>query len=289
MRVPALASAALILLSAVAYADGYQSKPAIAPGPTGWHYQFTPHDLHDWDANHVPVLADLPIGGRTRKVVMVANRNGFFYTLDRATGELLVAKPFIDPTWAKKIGADGRPVLLPGHTPTEAGTLTCPQLNGGTSFMSPSFDPDTNTFFVTARQTCEIYFGRPQTFVPGRQYTGGTTRLPRSQHERFSALRALDPATGGRKWEFRYPNPNPPTRGPAAISNSGVLSTASGLVFAGDAHGRVLAFDSRTGKNLWQYQTGYPLRATGGTTYLLDGRQQLLVPSGPVLTAFALP
>src|SRR3989442_317979 len=128
-------------------------------GQRRWHYQFTPHDVHDWDSTQVPVLGDLTINGQPRKVVMFANRNGFFYTIDRVTGKVIVAKPFVETTWAKEIGTDGRPVLLPGHLPDEEGTKTCPDLGGGTNFMSPSYDPATGLFFVTARETCATYFG----------------------------------------------------------------------------------------------------------------------------------
>jgi alcohol dehydrogenase (cytochrome c) len=247
-------------------------------GRLRWHYQFTPHDVHDWDATQVPVLGDLMIGGRPRRVVMLANRNGFFYTLDRTTGKVIVAKPFVETTWAKEIGSDGRPVLLPGNVPSEEGARTCPDLGGGTNFMSPSYDPATHLFFVTARETCATYFAFDQTFKPGVQYEAGGTEQPRGQ-KNFGALRAIDPETGTVRWEFRYPS----------VSSSGVLTTASGLVFAGDGDGNILAFDSRTGRNLWHYQLGYPMRSTGGTTYLAGGRQYLLVPSGSTLTAFALP
>jgi alcohol dehydrogenase (cytochrome c) len=247
-------------------------------GNLRWHYQFTPHDVHDWDSTQVPVLADLTINGQPRKTVLFANRNGFFYTLDRVTGKVIIAKPFVETTWAKEIGADGRPVLLPGHLPDEDGSKTCPDLGGGTNFFSPSYDPTTRLFFVTARETCATYFGYDQKFTVGDQYTGGATSRPRDQ-KNFGALRAIDPVTAERKWEFRYPS----------VSASGVLTTASGLVFAGDGDGNILAFDLRTGKNLWHYQLGTQIRSTGGTTYMVDGRQYLLVPSGSALTAFALP
>ena len=247
-------------------------------GKLRWHYQFTPHDLHDWDSTQVPVLADLTINGQPRKTVLFANRNGFFYTLDRVTGKVIIAKPFVETTWAKEIGADGRPVLLPGHLPDEDGSKTCPDLGGGTNFFSPSYDPTTHLFYVTARETCATYFGYDQKFTVGDQYTGGATSRPRDQ-KNFGALRAIDPVTAERKWEFRYPS----------VSASGVLTTASGLVFAGDGDGNILAFDSRTGKNLWHYLLGTQIRSTGGTTYMVDGRQYLLVPSGSALTAFALP
>ena len=247
-------------------------------GQLRWHYQFTPHDVHDWDSTQVPVLGDLAINGQPRKVVMFANRNGFFYTLDRVTGKVIVAKPFVATTWAREIGPDGRPVLLPGHLPDEDGEKTCPDLGGGTNFMSPSYDPATRLFFVTARETCATFFAYDQPFKAGEQYTGGATSRPRDQ-KNFGALRAIDPVTALLKWEFRYPT----------TSASGVLTTASGLVFAGDGDGNIMAFESRTGKNLWHYQLGFPMRSTAGTTYMVDGRQYLLVPSGSMLTAFALP
>ncbi|HMD36926.1 MAG TPA: PQQ-dependent dehydrogenase, methanol/ethanol family, partial [Vicinamibacterales bacterium] len=247
-------------------------------GERRWHYQFTPHDVHDWDATQVPVLGDLTINGQPRKVVMFANRNGFFYTIDRTTGKVIVAKPFVETTWAREIDSNGRPVLLPGHLPDEDGTKTCPDLGGGTNFMSPSFDPTTKLFFVTARETCAVYYGYDQRFKTGDQYTGGGTMRPRDQ-KNFGALRAIDPTTATVKWEFRY----------TSTSASGVLTTASGLVFAADGDGNLMAFESRTGKNLWHYQVGYQMRSTSGTTYMLDGRQYLLVPAGSALTAFALP
>src|SRR5947209_6119400 len=247
-------------------------------GRIRWHYQFTPHDVHDWDSTQVPVLGELTINGQPRKVVMFANRNGFFYTIDRVTGKIIVAKPFVETTWAKEVGSDGRPVLLPGNLPDEEGTKTCPDLGGGTNFMSPSFDPTTRLFFVTARETCATYFAFDQKFKPGEQYESGGTVRPRDQ-KNFGELRAIDPATGQLKWEFRY----------TSVSSSGVLTTESGLVFAGDGDGNIMAFDSRSGKNLWHYQLGFSMRSTSGTTYMLDGRQYLLVPSGSMLTAFALP
>jgi alcohol dehydrogenase (cytochrome c) len=248
-------------------------------GKLKWHYQFTPHDVHDWDSTQVPVLGDIEIDGKPRKVVMFANRNGFFYTIDRVTGKLIVAKPFVETTWAKEISTvTGRPILLPNNHPNEQGTRTCPDLGGGTNFFSPSYDPTTKLFFVTARETCATYFGYDQQFKTGVAWTGGGTIRPRDQRN-YGALRAIDPVTAERKWDFPYPS----------VSSSGVLSTASGLVFAGDGDGNIIAFDSRTGKQLWHYMLGSGLRSTSGSTYMVDGRQYFLVPSGSTLTAFALP
>jgi alcohol dehydrogenase (cytochrome c) len=244
-------------------------------GVLRWHYQFTPHDTHDWDSNHVPVLADIDAAGARRKVVMVANRNGFFYVLDRTTGKLVVARPFVRQTWAKEIDAAGRPVVLPGSEPTAEGTLTCPDLFGGTNFMSPSFDPALGLFFVTARETCGIFRNREQEYVEGERYEAGSMRR---SGEAYGAVRALDPQTGEQRWEFRTEKP----------SFAGVMSTATGLAFSGDADGRVFALDSRSGKSLWEYQMGSPIYAAS-ITYMLDGRQHVLIGAGVALTAFALP
>src|SRR4029077_8556101 len=127
-------------------------------GMLRWHYQFTPHDLHDWDATEVPVLADITVAVQARKVVMFANRNGFYYTLDRTNGKVIAARPFVTTTWAKEIGRDGRPVLLPGHVPDASGEVTCPDITGGTNFWPPAYDPSTQTFFVNAREVCMTYF-----------------------------------------------------------------------------------------------------------------------------------
>jgi alcohol dehydrogenase (cytochrome c) len=250
-------------------------------GTLRWHFQFTPHDTHDWDSNHVPVLADLTIEGRVRRVVMVANRNGFFYTLDRETGELLVAKPFTDTQWAREIGADGKPIvlnlgaILPGET---TGDPTCvPDYRGGTNFNPPSYDPALQLFFVMARETCAIYTPVKQEPVPGRVFmSGGMKRLNEPD---YSALRAIDPKTGEIRWEYDF----------TLSSLAGVMSTASGLVFAGDQEGHFNAFDSRTGTRLWRYRTGAPIHGAAATTYMLDGRQYVLIPSGMTITAFALP
>jgi alcohol dehydrogenase (cytochrome c) len=210
---------------------------------------------------------------------MVANRNGFFYTLDRATGELLIGKPYINTTWATEIGRDGRPVLLPGNMPSEQGSMTCPDLVGGTNFNPPSFDPSLNLFFVAARESCATFYSWKPDYKPGESYTGGAiTRGVGGAEKNYGALRAIDPTTGERKWEFRTPT----------ASYSGLMSTASGLLFGGDAEGNLLALDSRSGKLLWRYQMGSNLHGTAPTTYMVDGRQYLLVPAGTTLTAWAL-
>ncbi len=244
----------------------------VDTGDLRWHYQFSPHDTHDWDSNHVPVLAELTVGGEQRKVVMVANRNGFFYVLDRVTGELLLGKPFTDTTWAREIGPDGRPIVL------NDGSKGClPDYWGGTNFMPPSFDPSLGLFFVTARETCATFIPQKPEIVPGQGSMGGTVWV--DSDAAYGALRAIDATTGERQWEFRYPTP----------TMAGVMSTASGVVFAGDHEGNFIAFEASTGKNLWHYPTGSPIWGAAAMTHMLDGRQHVLIASGTTLVAFALP
>jgi alcohol dehydrogenase (cytochrome c) len=249
-------------------------------GQIKWHYQFTPHDVHDWDSTQVPILADITVAGQPRKVLMTANRNGFYYTLDRTNGKLIVGKPFVQTTWAKEIGSDGRPILLPGYIPDEKGQLTCPDITGGTNFWPPAYDPNTKLFYVNSREVCATYYAWKPEFTQGDRFTGGAAQRARDRNNPpYGALRAIDPATGERKWEYKYINP----------STSGLLTTASNIIFSGDAEGNLLALDSRTGKLLWRYQMGATLHGTSPVTYMLDGKQQLLVPAGTTLTAWALP
>ena len=247
-------------------------------GRLRWHFQFTPHDEHDWDANQIPVLADVTLDGRPRKVVMVANRNGFFYMLDRTDGSFLRAFPFARQTWASSIDARGRPVEVPGQRPTPEGTLTCPDLYGATNFMSPSFDPAAGLFFVTAREVCQIYISEapPAGYPSGERTMGG--RLRAGPEPGWGALRALDPFTGEVAWEIRH----------AAPSWAGVLSTAGGVVFSGDSQGVLLAADARNGRVLWRYPMGAPPYAAPAT-FLIDGRQHVVMAAGSTLMGFALP
>jgi alcohol dehydrogenase (cytochrome c) len=242
-------------------------------GTMRWHYQFTPHDTHDWDSNHVPVLAEVRIGGKPRKVVMVANRNGFFYVLDRVTGELLIGKPFTSTTWARELDAKGRPIVLNAD-----GSKGClPDQWGGTNFNPPAFDPKLELFFVSARETCARYLAQEPQYAPGEITPGGVTWIDREQQ--YGALRAIDARTGDMRWEYRFPQAN----------LAGVMSTASGLVFSGDQEGNFIAFDAARGTPLWHYQTGASIWGAAPMTYMLDGRQQVLIASGAAVVAFALP
>jgi alcohol dehydrogenase (cytochrome c) len=249
-----------------------------------WHYQFTPHDIHDWDSTQVPVLGDVTIAGQPHKVVMLANRNGFFYVLDRENGKLLLGKPFTGTKWAREIGPDGRPVVL-----EEVGTREkcLPDQRGGTNFMPPSFDPIRGLFFVTARETCVTWVStKPTTITLGDRVPSGGPKHFEDGPQQFSALRAIDPATGQMRWEHRFRAY--PSEATLDLSG-GAMSTATGLVFSGDSDGYLNAFDSASGKELWHFQTGAPVWGVAPITYMLDGVQWVAIPSGVTLTTFALP
>jgi len=198
---------------------------------------------------------------------------------DRVTGEFLLGKPFVNTTWAKEIAPDGKPRVLPDSDPNEAGTVTCPDWYGGTNFMSPSYDAARRLFFVTARETCARFVRRPPAAnaALGDLTMGGRASIV-SEPKRYGALRALDPVTGERKWEITYDD----------AGWAGVLATAGGVVFSGDHEGDFFAAESQTGRKLFTYQTGAPIFAPP-TSYAIDGRQYVVIPSSANLTAFALP
>jgi len=252
-------------------------------GKLKWHFQFTPQDNHDWDGNQIPVLADITFQGRQRKAAMVASRNGFFYIFDRANGQLLLARPFTETKWAREIGPDGRPIVLnTGFVPqggTEATTTCVPDNYGGANFTPPSFDAERKLFFVMARETCAVYIQQKQEAQTGKLYMGGVLRRISGPGTEFSAVRAIDVTTGQVRWEYKV----------GAPSMAGITSTASGVVFAGSQEGNFTALDASTGKMLWSTNTGANIYGAAATTYMLDGRQWVLIPSGLKLIAFALP
>lgn len=257
----------------------YTSSVLALDADTGkmkWHFQYTPHDVHDWDANQIQVLADLEIGGRPRKVLITANRNAFYYVLDRVTGEFLHATAYAKQTWARGIDAKGRPIGLPNAEPTPEGNLVYPSLQGSTNWPSPSFSPQTGLFYVPVREMGSYYYKTEVEYEAGQPFTGGGER--RRADEAWGAVRALDAKTGTKVWDFRLPSP----------SWSGVLSTAGGLVFSGSNEGNFYALDATTGAPLWQFQVGGMVRSNP-TTFLVDGRQHVSVAAGRAVFVFALP
>jgi PQQ-dependent dehydrogenase (methanol/ethanol family) len=237
-----------------------------------WHYQFTPHDLHDWDATEPLVLVDTEYGGRPRKVLLQANRNGFVYVLDRTTGEFLFAKPFVKKmNWASGYSSDGTPQLLPANTPTRAGVKGCPSVRGATNWYATSFNPDTRLFYVMSVEDCSIY---------RKSDNGGYEGYRNPGDPGLKYLRAIDIHTGETVWEI-------PQQGPQEANYSGVLTTAGGLVFYGETGGGFAAVDAKTGKTLWTFHGNQAWRGCP-MTYMLNGRQYIAVASGSNILSFAL-
>lgn len=248
-------------------------------GSLKWYYQFTPHDTFDWDATEIPVLVDAPFQGRMRSLVLHADRNGFFYVLDRDTGKLLLARQFLkELTWASGIGPDGRPVLNPNQEPTAAGTRVCPSQDGATNFYSPSYLPSTGLFYFQTFEKCSLYTKSDDTWAAGRNYLGGTQRVaPGGKEEHI--LRALDIGTGTPKWEL--------TESPGANGWGGTLATATGLVFFGEEGGAFAAADASTGQVLWTFGTNQSWKASP-MAYMFDGKEYLAVVASGNVIAFAL-
>jgi alcohol dehydrogenase (cytochrome c) len=246
-------------------------------GKLKWHYQFTPHDVHDWDAISDPVVVDLTLDGKSVKAVIQANRNGFFYALDRTTGKVLRAKPYTKVTWADGIGADGRPHLIPGQDPTEEGTFACPGLGGGHNWQATAYSRQTGLYYFGSSENCHLFFKMKQTLTAGEWYQASTVEGRPKEHG-TGAILAVDPTTGDTKWRFDL----------VSTPSAGMLATAGGLVFTGDAQGYVIAFDARTGKVLWKFQTGGSVSAPP-ISYALNGKQYIAVASGGSMLAFALP
>ena len=241
-------------------------------GKLAWYFQPSPHDVHDWDAVETPVLFDAEFKGKKRKLLAQASRNGFYFLLDRTNGQYLSGAPFIDQTWAAGVDAHGRPIAKPEATPSSDGALVEPGSDGATNWMSPSFDPQTNLFYVTARRIFSIYY---QTVSGKAEGWGGRDRNLWAN----STLRALDYRTGKVVWNHETGETE---------NSAGILTTAGHLLFSADTSGNLLALDPATGKTLWHLNAGGRMAASP-MTYELDGRQYALFAVQDVLYAFALP
>ncbi len=248
-------------------------------GKLKWYFQFTPHDLFDYDATQTPVLVDAIYQGSPRKLLVQANRNGFIYVLDRRTGKFLSATRFVDRlNWANGIDANGRPVRT-GIQPTSNGTLTCPGMLGATNWFSPSYNPSMHLLYFMALEQCELLFSKPQRFEEGQEFyaTGA-----KHAHGDFAQkiLIAFDPAKGDFAW--RYPQVG------AGGSWGGTMTTTGGLVFFGNDSEAFEAVDAETGKPLWHFTTGQIMHASP-MSYAIQGKQYVAIASGSDLFSFALP
>ncbi|MBV9769329.1 MAG: PQQ-dependent dehydrogenase, methanol/ethanol family [Bryobacterales bacterium] len=262
-------------------------------GELKWFYQFSPHDEFDHDSVQIPVLADIEWPDRSgqkklRKLMLWANRNGMFYVLDRSTGEFLSAKPFAEVNWVSGFDELGRPIRAPGKVPTVGGSIIAPGSEGATNWYSPSFSQKTGLFYVSTWDGySSIFFRVPVKYTEGRVYAGGwpqshvpdtrTAENVRTYEEGYGAVRAIDPLTGQRRWEFKMND----------VTDAGVLSTASNLVFSGGREGYFFALDARSGELLWKATLGGVV-ASGPMTYSVNGRQYVAVAAGHSLFSFAL-
>jgi alcohol dehydrogenase (cytochrome c) len=249
-------------------------------GGLKWHYQFTPHDLWDWDATQTSVLVDATWKGVPRKLMLHASRNGFFYVFDRRDGTLLLAKQFIrNLTWASGIGPDGRPIKLPNQEPSPAGTKVCPAQDGATNWYSPSFNPATGLYYIQTFEKCSIYTKSDDAeWKQGKTYLGGSQKTaPDPKPQRI--LRALDFRTGEVKWEVPQPGP--------AFSWGGTLATSTGLVIFGEESGSLMAVDAIDGKPLWSFPTNHNWK-TSPMTYMFDRTQYVAIIAGGSVMAFAV-
>jgi alcohol dehydrogenase (cytochrome c) len=251
----------------------------VKSGRLKWHFQFTPHDVHDYDAQQPIVLVDAPWRGTPRKLLLQANRNGYFYVLDRITGEYLSGTQYVKAiTWASGLMPGGRPIVAPDMEPTREGRRVCPSLEGASNWYSAAFSPRTSLFYVQTNDKCGIFTRVDQTWEAGKGFMGGTFAAAPEPARRV--LRAIDIQTGRTAWEL-------PQFG-AVDSWGGVLATAGDVVFYGDDSGAFAAADARSGKRLWSFQTSQVWKSSP-MTYVFDNRQFVAVASGPSILAFGLP
>jgi alcohol dehydrogenase (cytochrome c) len=261
--------------------DNLYSDSALAldadSGDIAWHFQFTPHDVHDYDAIQIPILADIQYQGRERKVMMWANRNAFYYTIDRTDGDFMVGQPYALQTWAEGLDADGRPIRVPGMEPTYEGVVVSPAIGGGTNWFSPAYNPQTGYFYVNAFDGEQRFFKRDEDYEVGERFTGGGGQYIQPMDTYNSAIRAIDPATAEIAWEF----PIQPR------STAGIMSSAGGLLFSGSVDGYFFALDASSGRELWHMSLGARVHAAP-MTFAVDGKQYVTIAAGNVVFTFGL-
>ncbi len=251
-------------------------------GKLRWHFQFTPGDEHDWDAVQQPVLTDLLWEGQRRAVLLFANRSGFFYVIDRQTGQFLLARPFVKQTWAAGFKPNGRPILRLEARPSRTGTLVWPNVGGGTNWWPPSYDESRRLLYVPTVDAASIFFRSEARFDKGKEFLASASQLA-ANYPASTAIKAIQAETGDIRWEAQLEG-----GGPEVLrSVGGVLSTAGGLVFVG-YRDKFIAFDADTGGELWQFRVGGPISAPP-VAYASDQTQFVAVMGGHSLFVFALP
>jgi alcohol dehydrogenase (cytochrome c) len=250
----------------------------IETGARVWHFQFTPHDEHDWDSNQIPVLIDREVGGSVRPLMLWANRNGFYYVLDRSNGRLVNSRPFAKQNWAKELDANGRPVPSESAAPSETGTLTWPGEFGATNWWSPSYSPATDLFYVPFIHLPAIFVRGVdhKTRNDGEEFKGGATIYTDPTQ---TGVRALSPLSGELVWEYDMPSRM------SIRQIGGILTTAGNLLFTGNAE-TFYALDATNGARLWSINLGGRIKAAP-ITFETAGRQMVVIAAGHSIFAFA--
>jgi alcohol dehydrogenase (cytochrome c) len=249
----------------------------VDTGKIAWHYQTSPHDTHDWDSTETPILVDGEFNGKPRKMVLHASRNGYYFTLDRLTGEHLVTSKYSDTVnWAKGLNKDGQPMRDPEKDSTVPGALVSPTNGGATNWPPPAYSPETGLFYVPTNDAYAMYY-LTETDPRGAMGLGGKDELGVGSMGAY--LTAIDYKTGKIAWRHRYP-------GTGGNLGNGILTTAGKLLFAGDLSGNLVAYDPANGKILWHVRLGNVSNAP--ETYMLDGHQYILIAAGDTLYTFTL-
>ena len=249
-------------------------------GKMKWYFQFSPHETHDWDAAEPPILFDAKINGQMRHLVVQADRNAFYYVLDRDTGKFITGQAYAKQTWAKGLDSNGRPIELPDNQPTKKGNLIYPSITGAVNWTSPSYSPLTGDVYVDTREQGAVYYKGNPTMEPANPADtgGGGGQKVIGGDQMYSAVRALEGTTGDRKWQFKM----------VGDSWTGTLATAGNLVFCADAEGDFFALNAADGKPLWHVQLGNSVRANP-ITYEVDGKQYVEAAAGNSIFTFSLP
>lgn len=248
-------------------------------GKLKWYFQYTPHDVFDYDAVETPMLIDAVYRGTAQKLIVEANRNGYIYVLDRTTGKFLSATPFVDKlNWATGINADGKPIRTKVQ-PSAEGTRVCPGYAGATNWFAPSYNETTHSIYFMALEECETYFFKSEAFHEGQgYYSTGVKRIPGETSQKVLVGFNLD--TDSIAWKY-------PQTGNAR-SSSGTMATAGDLVFFGDDAGSLEAIEAHTGKPLWHFSTGQEISASP-MSYAANGKQYVAIAAGSDVFTFALP
>ncbi len=259
--------------------DNLYSDCLIALDPdTGakkWHFQYTPHDMHDWDSTQTPTLVDTVVQGQPRKMVVLANRNSFYYALDRLSGKFIAGRPYVKQTWASGLDEAGRPMRLPNTDPSVEGTLVWPSLGGGSNWYSATYSPKTNLYYVNIKEKAGIYHKGDAEYKAGAFFNGGGQSEYKGE-EPYGAVRALEVSSGQLRWEHKLHSP----------SHAGLMSTAGGLVF-GSNGSAFFALGAEKGDLLWHFESGGGIIANP-ITYLSEGKQFVAIASGHALFVFTV-